>query len=87
MKSRITAMAKARLFTPRFVFTRIALFVVVVNVAIFYQPNWIYKTFYYNPRWVNDAWWSLSYPAYLLVYASMFVLFVELIIRFIKKYA
>jgi hypothetical protein len=87
MKSRITAMAKARLFTPRFVFTRIALFVVVVNVAIFYQPNWIYKTFYYNPRWVDDAWWSLSYPAYLLVYASMFVLFVELIIRFIKKYA
>ena len=80
-------MAKTELITPRFIFTRLTLFIVVINVAVFYQPNWIYKTFYYNPRWVNDAWWSLSYPAYLLVYASMFVLFVELIIRFIKKYA
>lgn len=80
-------MVKTRLITPRFIFTRLALFIVVINVAIFYQPNWIYKTFYYNPRWVDDAWWSLSYPAYLLVYAGMFVLFVELIIRFIKKYA
>ena len=87
MRSRIPAMAKTELITPRFIFTRLTLFIVVINVAVFYQPNWIYKTFYYNPRWVNDAWWSLSYPAYLLVYASMFVLFVELIIRFIKKYA
>ncbi len=86
MKSRITAMAKARLFTPRFVFTRIALFVVVVNVAIFYQPNWIYKTFYYNPRWVDDAWWSLSYPAYLVLYSLLLVGLIQLGSRFTKKF-
>jgi len=80
-------MVKNSLITPRFIFTRLALFIVVFNAAIFYQPNWIYKTFYYNPRWVDDAWWSLNYWAFLLVYALLLVAFVEFIIRFIKKRA
>lgn len=78
-------MAKTELITPRFIFTRLALFIVVFNVAIFYQPNWIYKTFYYNPRWVDDAWWSLSYPAYLIIYALLTVGLVELALRFLYK--
>jgi len=79
-------MTKTRLISPRFIFTRLALFVVVVNVAIFYQPNWIYKTFYYNPRWVDDAWWSLSYPAYLVLYSLLLVGLLQLGSRFTKKF-
>ena len=56
-------------------------------LGFFYQPNWIYQNFYSNPRWVDDAWWSLNYPAFLIVYAIISVGFVELIIRLVKKYA
>ena len=85
MWSRILSMTKTRLFTPRFVFTRLVLFIVVINVAIFYQPNWIYKMFYYNPRWVDDVWWSLSYPAYLVIYSLLIVGLIEITIKLIKK--
>ena len=86
MRSRILTMVKTRLITPRFIFTRLALFIVVINVAIFYQPNWIYKTFYYNPRWVDDAWWSLSYPAYLIIYSFLLLGLVELLYRLSNKF-
>ena len=52
-----------------------------------YQPNWIYQNFYSNPRWVDDAWWSLNYPAFLFIYSVISVGFVELAIRLIKEYA
>jgi len=55
-------------------------------IGFFYQPNWIYQNFYSNPRWVDDAWWSLNYPAFLVIYAIISVGFVELVIRFVKKY-
>jgi hypothetical protein len=55
-------------------------------VGFFYQPSWVYKNFYFNPRWVDDTWWSLNYPAFLILYAVISVGFVELVIIFIKKY-
>ena len=85
MRSRIPIMAKTRLVIPRYIFTRIVLFIAVINVAIFYQPNWIYKTFYYNPRWVDDAWWSLSYPAYLVIYSLLISIFVELVFTGVSR--
>lgn len=85
MRSRILTMVKTRLVTPRFIFTRLALFIVVINAAIFYQPNWIYQTFYYNPRWVDDAWWSLSYPAYLVIYSLLISIFVELVFTGVSR--
>jgi hypothetical protein len=66
--------------------TRIAILVFTFLLGLVYQPNWVYQNFYSNPRWVDDAWWSLSYPAYLLVYALLSTAFVELVIRLIKKY-
>ena len=55
-------------------------------IGFFYQPTWIYQNFYSNPRWVDDAWWSLNYPAFLIMYAVISVGFVELVIRLIKKH-
>ena len=63
-----------------------AVLVFTFLLGLVYQPNWVYQNFYSNPRWVDDAWWSLSYPAYLLVYALLSTAFVELVIRLIKKY-
>jgi hypothetical protein len=66
---------------------RISILSFTFLLGFFYQPNWIYQNFYSNPRWVDDAWWSLNYPAFLIVYAIISVGFVELIIRLVKKYA
>ena len=35
----------------------------------------------------DDSWWSLNYPAYLITYSVISTGFVELVIRFVKKYA
>ena len=67
--------------------TRISILVVTFLVGLVYQPSWVYENFYSNPRWVDDAWWSVSYPAYLIIYAVLSTIYVELVIRFIKKYA
>ena len=66
---------------------RISILSFTFLLGFFYQPNWIYQNFYSNPRWVDDSWWSLNYPAFLIVYAIISVGFVELIIRLVKKYA
>jgi hypothetical protein len=66
--------------------TRISILVVTFLVGLVYQPNWIYQNFYSNPRWVDDAWWSLNDPAFIIIYAVISVGFVEMIIRFVKKY-
>jgi len=66
---------------------RISLLSLTFIIGFFYQPNWIYQNFYFNPRWVEDSWWSLNYWAFLLIYAFLSVVFVEIIIRLVKKYA
>ena len=65
---------------------RISILAFTFLLGFVYQPNWIYQNFYSNPRWVDDAWWSLSYPAFLIVYAVVSTVFVELVLRFVKKY-
>lgn len=65
---------------------RISILSITFLLGFFYQPKWIYNTFYFNPRWVDDAWWSLNYPVFLILYAFISVVFVELVIRIIKKY-
>ena len=66
---------------------KIAIWSIVFVVGFFYQPKWVYQNFYFNPRWVEDSWWSLNYWAFLLIYALFSVVFIEIIIRLIKKYA
>ncbi len=65
---------------------RVSVLILTFLTGLIYQPKWIYQNFYFNPRWVDDAWWSLSYPAYLIIYALISVAFVELTIKLIKKY-
>jgi hypothetical protein len=65
---------------------RISVLIANFFVAIFYQPNWVYYNFYFNPKWVDNAWWSTSYWFYLAVYAILSTILVECVIRFVKKY-
>jgi hypothetical protein len=65
---------------------RITILSLTFIIGFFYQSHWIYENFYSNPRWVDDAWWNLSYPAYLIIYALVSTLLVETLIRSIKKH-
>ncbi len=65
---------------------RVSILFLTFLIGIFYQPNWIYQTFYYNPRWVDDAWWSLSYPTYLIIYSFLLLGLVELLYRLSNKF-
>jgi hypothetical protein len=65
---------------------RILILTLTFVIGFFYQPHWVYQNFYSNPRWVDEAWWSISYPAYLIIYALISTLLVEILIRSIKKY-
>ena len=67
--------------------SRVTILAVTFIIAFFYQPNWIYYNFNFNPKWVDSAWWSTPYWVYLLIYSIIATLFIELTIRFIKKYA
>jgi hypothetical protein len=64
----------------------ITLLVSIFIVGVLYQPNWIYQTFYYNTRWVDDYWWSLSYLPYLIIYSFILAWFAELLTGLVKKY-
>jgi hypothetical protein len=66
---------------------RISILTFTFLIGLVYQPNWIYQNFYFNPRWVDEAWWSLNYPAFLIIYALISVAFTDLLIRLAKKYA
>ena len=66
---------------------RISILSLTFLIGFVYQPNWIYQNFYYNPRWIDDAWWSLNYPAFLIIYAVISVGFIEIVIRFVKENA
>jgi hypothetical protein len=67
--------------------TRVLVLSLTFFIGFFYQPILIYQNFYFNPRWVDEAWWSLNYPAYLIAYSVISTGFVELAIRFLKKYS
>jgi hypothetical protein len=66
--------------------SRVLVLSITFLIGLFYQPNWIYQNFYFNPRWVDDAWWSLNYPVFLIIYAVISVGFVELLIRITKRF-
>jgi hypothetical protein len=54
--------------------------------SVFKQPDWFYYNFYFNPRWVDEAWWAIPFWPYVFISGVLGVLFVEGCIRFIKKF-
>jgi hypothetical protein len=67
--------------------TRISLLVFVFLSAMFYQPTWVYENFWSKADFYDSAPFVVPYLVILTIYSLLVASFVELTIRFIKKYA
>jgi len=55
-------------------------------IGFFYQPSWVYDNFWGKADFYDSIPFTVPYIAYLIVCAIVWTAFVELMIRFIKKY-
>ncbi len=69
--------------------TRISILVITFLSSIFLttMPNWYYDNFWAKADFWDDWGFRIPYLAFLIIYAALATLFVEAVIRFIKKFA
>ena len=66
---------------------RVAILLLSFLISIFYQPNWIYENFWSRADFYDALPVTVPFFMFLIIYSTISTLFVELIIRFVKKYA
>ena len=67
--------------------TRISILVVTFLFGLIYQPVWVYNNFWYKADFYDSIPFTVPYWSFLLIYSLISTAFVELVIRFVKKYA
>ncbi len=67
--------------------TRIAILVCTFLFALVFQPNWVLDNFWYKADFYDSIPFTVPFLAFLLIQAALTTVWVELVIRFIKKYA
>jgi len=67
--------------------TRISILVVTFLFGLIYQPVWVYNNFWFRVDFYDSIPFAVPYRVFLLIYAIISTAFVELVIRFVKKYA
>ena len=67
--------------------TRISILVVTFLFGFIYQPVWVYNNFWFRADFYNSIPFKVPYLAFLFIYSIISTAFVELVIRFVKKYA
>ena len=67
--------------------THIAILGFTFLLGFIYQPNWVYDNFWFKADFYNSIPFKVPYLAFLFVYSIISTAFVELVIRFVKKYA
>jgi len=67
--------------------TRILILVVTFLFGLIYQPVWVYNNFWFRADFYDSIPFTIPYWTFLLIYSIISTLFVELIIRLIKRYA
>ena len=65
----------------------ISILVVTFLFGLIYQPVWVYNNFWYKADFYDSIPFTVPYWVFLLVYAIISTVFVESVIRLIKKYA
>jgi hypothetical protein len=66
---------------------RIAILVVTFLFGLIYQPVWVYNNFWFRADFYDSIPFTVPYWSFLLIYSLISTAFVELVIRFVKKYA
>ena len=67
--------------------TRVSILVVTFLFGLIYQPVWVYNNFWFRADFYDSIPFTFPYWVFLLIYAIISTTFVELVIRFVKKYA
>jgi hypothetical protein len=67
--------------------TRISILVVTFLFGLIYQPVWVYNNFWFRADFYDSIPFTIPYWSFLLMYSLISTAFVELVIRFVKKYA
>ena len=67
--------------------TRISILVVTFLFGLIYQPVWVYNNFWYKADFYDSIPFTVPYWSFLLIYSLISTAFVELVVRFVKKYA
>ena len=70
-------MNKVRIFILSFTFL----------LGFIYQPNWVYNNFWFKADFYDSIPFTVPYWSFLLIYSILSTVLVEVLIRFIKKYA
>ena len=66
---------------------RISILSFTFLLGFIYQPNWIYNNFWFKADFYDSIPFTVPYWCFLITYSIISTMFVELIMRFIKKYA
>jgi hypothetical protein len=66
---------------------RIAILVVTFLFGLIYQPVWVYNNFWFRADFYDSIPFTVPYWSFLLIYSLISTAFVELVIRFVNKYA
>ncbi len=66
---------------------RIAILVFTFLFAMVFQPNWVLDNFWYKADFYDSIPFTVPFLAFLIIQAALTTVWVELVIRFIKKYA
>ena len=66
---------------------RISILVVTFLFGFIYQPVWVYNNFWFRADFYDSIPFTVPYWSFLLIYSLISTAFVELVIRFVKKYA
>ena len=56
-------------------------------LGFIYQPNWVYNNFWFKADFYDSITFTVPYWSFLLIYSILSTVLVEVLIRFIKKYA
>ena len=65
----------------------ISILVVTFFFGLIYQTVWVYNNFWYKADFYDSIPFTVPYWSFLLMYSLISTAFVELVIRFVKKYA
>ena len=67
--------------------THISILVVTFLFGFIYQPVWVYNNFWFRADFYDSIPFTVPYWSFLLIYSLISTAFVELVIRFVNKYA
>jgi hypothetical protein len=66
---------------------RVSILVFTFLGAMVYQPNWLLDNFWYKADFYDSIPFNVPFIVFLVIQASLTTVWVELWIRFIKRFA